>query len=271
MKKAKQVLAIIAVVLLLGMYAAAFILAFQSSPQASFFFRVAIGATILVPVLLYLILFVARMIKPQKSAVIDAIVFDMGFVLIDWPWEEYAAEAGFSQEAIDAIRDRVVKTPLWREFDRSLKSEEEIISEIVAQIPEYEEDFRSLLPGMDRCCETYWYTEDWIKGLKRKGYKVYFLSNWGHERHDNVAKRGVMDFTKWMDGGIWSYECHEVKPEAAIYQRLIRKYRLNPGRTIFIDDNEENVEAAKREGMSGIVFRDINDATEKLASVGVRW
>ena len=71
MKKTKQVLAIIAIVLLLGMYVAAFVLAFMKSEHAQILFRAALGATILVPVLLYLVLMVARMLKPAKSAVID--------------------------------------------------------------------------------------------------------------------------------------------------------------------------------------------------------
>ena len=96
MKKTKQVLAIVGIVLLAGMYVSAFVLAFQKSPQAQFFFRLAIGATILVPVLLYLILMVARMVRPQKSAVVDSLVFDLGKVLVDWPWEECAAEMGIS-------------------------------------------------------------------------------------------------------------------------------------------------------------------------------
>ena len=100
MKKTKQVLAIIAIVLLLGMYVAAFVLAFMKSEHAQILFRAALGATILVPVLLYLVLMVARMLKPAKSAVIDAIIFDLGLVLIDWPWEEHAASVGISEEAI---------------------------------------------------------------------------------------------------------------------------------------------------------------------------
>ncbi len=271
MKKTKQVLAIVGIVLLAGMYVSAFVLAFQKSPQAQFFFRLAIGATILVPVLLYLILMVARMVRPQKSAVVDSLVFDLGKVLVDWPWEECAAEMGISEEAVAAIRDRVVLTPLWREFDRSRKEDDEIIRDVLAQIPEYEAEFRKILPVMHECCEPFWYTESWLRALKRKGYKLYYLSNWGRTGHDAAVARGAMDFTKLMDGGIWSYEYQEVKPEPQIYQRLIRKYHLNPGRTIFIDDNKENVDAAKREGMGGIVFTDINDAAEKLAAVGVRW
>ena len=271
MKNAKRVLAIIAIVLILGMYAAAFVLSFQKSEHSQALFRGAIGATILVPVLLYLILMVARVIRPQKSAVIDAIVFDVGLVLVDWPWEEAAAGLGISEEAIAAVRERVVRNPAWREFDRSLKPDSEIVEDLVKLVPEYEREFREIVENMDECCEEYWYTKDWIKGLKAKGYKLYYLSNWGRERHDRVAARGVMDFTKWMDGGIWSYECHEVKPEREIYQRLIRKYHLNPSRTLFIDDSEANVEGAKREGMSGIVFKDMADVTEKLAGIGVKW
>lgn len=271
MKKTKRVLALVAVALILGMYVAAFVLSFMKSENAQFLFRLAIGATVLVPVLLYLILMVARVLRPSKSPVIDAIVFDVGLVLVDWPWEEYASTLGISEEAIRAIGDRVVRTPAWREFDRSAKPDDEITDELVKLVPEYEAELRLLIRRMDECCAPYWYTDEWLRSLKQKGYKLYYLSNWGRERHDNVAERGVMDFTKWMDGGVWSYEYHEVKPEKEIYRRLIRTFRLDPGRTLFIDDSAANVEAARREGMSGVVFKNYTDVTEKLAAIGVKW
>ena len=271
MKKTKQVLAIIAIVLLLGMYVAAFVLAFMKSEHAQILFRTALGATILVPVLLYLVLMVARMLKPAKSAVIDAVIFDLGLVLIDWPWEEHAASVGISEEAIREIGEKVIHDPAWLEFDRSEKPEEEIVNDLVKLVPGYEEDLRKLIATMDKCCEPFWYTEGWLKGLRQKGYKLYYLSNWSRTGQHKVAERGAMDFLKLMDGGVWSYEHHEVKPEKEIFQRIIRQYQLNPARTIFIDDNEGNVAAAKKEGLVAIRFLDINDITEKLGSLGVKW
>ena len=64
MKKMKQILAITAVILLVGMYVAAFIFSFMDGELGTALFRAALGATILVPVFCYLVLMVVRAAKP---------------------------------------------------------------------------------------------------------------------------------------------------------------------------------------------------------------
>lgn len=54
-----------------------------------------------------------------------------------------------------------------------------------------------------------------------------------------------------------------VKPEAGIYTYLLEQYALVPGESLFIDDMEENVEAARKCGLQGYRF---DGDTEKL-----RW
>ena len=66
MKKIKQILALIGVVLLVCMYAATLIFALIDSPAASGLFRASVAATILVPVLLYAFILVARLLKNHK-------------------------------------------------------------------------------------------------------------------------------------------------------------------------------------------------------------
>ncbi len=64
---------------------------------------------------------------------------------------------------------------------------------------------------------------------------------------------------------------HEIKPDRAIFDALAEKYGLNLGECVFIDDREDNVEAAKSYGMQGIVFTGYEDACEKLRALGVNF
>ena len=271
MKKLKQILAIAAIVLILGMYAAAFVFSMMKSEAAQGLFRGAIGATILVPVLLYLFLMVARAVKPVKSAVIDTIIFDAGFVLIDEPWEELAASIGLTEEVTQAIGRDVMGRPEWAKFDRGEWTRDEAYAFFAGRVPGHEEEVMHFLETLDDCFVPYWYSEDWIRSLKRKGYKVYILSNWSRESHDFLVKKGVFDLVREADGAVWSYACGLAKPDPAIYEHLLRTYRVDPSRAVFLDDNPDNVAAARKCGISAIRFRDYPDAEEKLASVGVRW
>ena len=75
MKNAKRILAIVAIVLLLGMYVITFIFALGKSEAAGAFFRGSLAMTIIVPILLYAFLLVAKVLRPSKSAMIDAVIF----------------------------------------------------------------------------------------------------------------------------------------------------------------------------------------------------
>ena len=59
-----------------------------------------------------------------------------------------------------------------------------------------------------------------------------------------------------------------MKPEPAIYDYLLNTHSLNPKETIFIDDLEENILAAKLKGIHGIVFKTPLELLETLESLG---
>ena len=45
-----------------------------------------------------------------------------------------------------------------------------------------------------------------------------------------------------------------MKPDPRIYRILLERYDIAPERAVFFDDRPDNVEAARREGIRGIVF-----------------
>ena len=70
-----------------------------------------------------------------------------------------------------------------------------------------------------------------------------------------------------MDGGVFSYQEHVIKPDERIYQILLERYALLPEETLFLDDNAENIAAAQKLGIHGIVFTNLPEAkaqAEKL-------
>ncbi|HIZ75945.1 MAG TPA: hypothetical protein H9723_12005 [Candidatus Mediterraneibacter stercoravium] len=63
MKKAKRILALTGAILLVCLYAATLVFALMDSPAASGLLKAAVAATILVPVLLYAFILVARLLN----------------------------------------------------------------------------------------------------------------------------------------------------------------------------------------------------------------
>ncbi len=61
-----------------------------------------------------------------------------------------------------------------------------------------------------------------------------------------------------------SSEVKFVKPEIEIYQCLLEKYHLKAEETVFLDDRKDNIEAAEKCGIYGIVFQGYEEGKEEL-------
>lgn len=101
---------------------------------------------------------------------------------------------------------------------------------------------------------------DFLRSLKPR-LKTGLISNaWSGLRAYIVDKK----FDDAFDTITISAEVRVAKPEARIYQLALEQARVQPEAAIFVDDFIENVEAARRLGMSAIHFRDAESALDEL-------
>ena len=89
--------------------------------------------------------------------------------------------------------------------------------------------------------------------LKKAGYRLFLLSNtidvhWGYcvEHLFPYQNHGVEDY---FEHCFLSQRMHLAKPDARIYEEVIRQANINPDETLFIDDLKENCEAAEKLGI----------------------
>lgn len=196
---------------------------------------------------------------------INTVIFDIGNVLASFRWADLFHDLGFTGEKFERIASATVLHPtMWNEFDRSLMSDEEIITKCIERAPEYEQEIRLLFSKTELLVEEYTYSADWIKSLKNRGYRVYLLSNYGKTSFEAARDKGRLSFLPLVDGGVISYEVQIVKPEPGIYEALLAKYNLKAEECVFLDDKAENVEAAKQLGFYGIVVENYEQAKIKL-------
>lgn len=199
---------------------------------------------------------------------ISNIIFDIGNVLASFRWKDLFQEMGFTGEKFERIAAATVLHPtMWNEFDRSLMSDEAIITKCIERAPEYEQEIRLLFSKTELLVEEYTYSKGWIEHLKAQGHKVYLLSNYGKTSFEAARDHGRLSFLPLVDGGVISYEVQMVKPEPGIYQALLEKYSLKAEECVFLDDRAENIEAAKALGFQGIVVEDYEQAKLKLEHV----
>lgn len=95
---------------------------------------------------------------------------------------------------------------------------------------------------------------DWVLGL-RDNYTVYLLSNTNHS-HIQYLHRvmlphiGVVDFEQtYFEKVYYSHKVKMRKPNHDIYEYVINDAGIDPAESIFIDDNLDNINAAREVGL----------------------
>jgi 2-haloacid dehalogenase len=104
-----------------------------------------------------------------------------------------------------------------------------------------------------------------LKDLDR--YQLLALTNWSAETFPIALQR--FDFLHWFDGRVVSGEEKTRKPFIEIYQTLINRYNVDPGRAIYTDDNTRNLHPAKDLGMQTIHFQNPGQFREALVQLRV--
>ena len=193
------------------------------------------------------------------------IILDIGRVLIGFEWKEYIRKL-FDEETGQRVTDAIWKDGRWYELDRGVLDEEEILESFYHEEPALRQEIKETFDRVGECLFRCDYAIPWIEGLKAQGFNVYYLSN--YSEHLMRVNPGVLDFLPHMDGGVFSCYVKRIKPDPAIYQCLLEKYGLCAEECLFIDDREENIDAAREMGMQAVRFENYEQAREITDGLG---
>ena len=199
---------------------------------------------------------------------ITTIIFDMGNVLVQFRWRQLYREMGLTGERFERMADATVRNPVWNEIDKGNYTDEQMLEAFIANAPELEEEIRDLMYNRFRgYLRKFDYTDDWLDGLKSKGYRIYILSNFSRKGIEDVPEE--LDYMSKADGAVISYREGLIKPDPAIYRLLFERYGIDPAEAVFIDDTAENIKTAKRLGLNTVLFTGKEAADGELAKLGV--
>ena len=199
---------------------------------------------------------------------ITTIIFDIGNVLAAYSWEGALKHLGYPEETIDIIGNAVFRSADWNEMDRGVLTLEELLQRFIKNAPDYEKEIRQVIYNYKDMIHQYDYTRPWLKELKKRGLRIYYLSNYGEFGVQETQE--ALNFRDLMDGGIFSYEVKIIKPSRWIFEELLFRYNIRPEEALFFDDNAANAEAACQVGIHGIQFLGYEDARQKLESLLAR-
>ena len=107
----------------------------------------------------------------------------------------------------------------------------------------------------------------WQLALKQRGLLTAICSNMGDSTLASVE--GAFDWIHRFDVLIWSCELGVVKPGAAIYRHTLAELGTLPEETLFIDDKQENIDAARALGIRAIQFSSVERLRQELIADGL--
>jgi 2-haloacid dehalogenase len=195
------------------------------------------------------------------------IVFDIGNVLLHWdPRHLYRKIFGTEQEVEWFLAN--VCHPAWNlELDRGVA-----LAEAVAEATGRHPDFAEAIKAYDtRWHETLPHAIDGTVAifheLREQGTPLYAITNWHHEKFRETKTR--FPFLTMFRDIVVSGDEHLVKPDSAIYNRLLERNKLKPEDCLFIDDSLKNVKGAEAVGMKAHHFTGPEGLRAELVRLGV--
>jgi 2-haloacid dehalogenase len=196
----------------------------------------------------------------------DAVLFDLGGVLIDWnPRYLYRAHFAENEAAMEHFLTHVCAGDWNHEIDAgkrfadAVAERQRLFPSHAELIALWESGWETMLG--DAIAETVAILEE----LKARGLRLYALTNWSYETFPIARRR--FDFLDWFQDIVVSGEVKLAKPDPRIFDLARTRCRLAPGATVYIDDAPRNVEAARALGFHALHFQEPARLRHELAAL----
>jgi len=197
---------------------------------------------------------------------VDAVVFDLGGVLIDWDPRHLYCTVFATDEALEYFLGSVCSLEWHFQHDRGAPMSQ-TVPDLAARFPEYHDEIMrwteqdAMIRGaLDEVVEL-------LRRLRTRSVRCFALTNWPAESFDRARER--FPFLGWFDGIVISGEERIAKPEPAIFRRLLDRYGLDAQSTLFVDNSRENIDAAQTLGFQTHLFHTAGALAADLARRGL--
>jgi 2-haloacid dehalogenase len=182
---------------------------------------------------------------------VEAVVFDIGNVLIEWHPRRYfdrvlgarQSAAFFAAVDIDAMMTRIdAGAPFFDTIAATARAHPDWAPALAHFRDNWADLASPEIPGSVQV----------LQALRARGVPVFALSNFGAENFALSAARHP--FLASFDRRYISARLRQAKPAPAIYETLERDSGVPPGALLFTDDRPENIATARARGWQTHLF-----------------
>ncbi len=196
---------------------------------------------------------------------ITSIIFDLGNVLINWKPTEFLENNGFPDKEKELILRDIFNSKEWLMIDNGDISTLEAIERIASRSSLSKSKIKAVFDLRLKIITPIEQNIKLLPELKKRGYRLYFLSNFPDDIFDEV--RNKYKFFNLFDGGEISARLNASKPSKKIFRLFLSRYSLKPEECIFIDDSEQNAYSARKIGIISIHLVKPELLKEKLEEI----
>ena len=198
---------------------------------------------------------------------LNTVVFDVGKVLFEWDLRHLFAKFIDDADELEWFVTHVV-TPQWHFQHDAGRPLADMVPERIAEFPQYAAlidayatRFNETIPGpVEGSLEI-------VSELSERRVPLFAITNFGAEFWDLFRPTQPI-FDHFGDIIVSGVE-KMVKPDPAIYALALKRFSLNPGEAMFVDDNIDNVISARANGFVAHHFKDASALRKELAEHGL--
>lgn len=195
------------------------------------------------------------------------VIFDVGRVLFEWDLRHLFAKLIADRDELEMFVTTVV-TPEWhfqsdqgRPLAAMLTERKALFPEYADLIDAYAARFNETIPGpMEGMV-------DLVERLDTSGVPLFAITNFGHEFWQGFRPTQPL-FDRFGDIVVSGTE-QLAKPDPAIFRLALKRFAIAPHEALFVDDNKDNVAAARSLGIASHHFKDAATLETDLGRYGL--
>lgn len=198
-------------------------------------------------------------------------VFDFGGVVFNWKpavllqqvLPHHAVDEASARDCAAAIFQGFHPTSDWALFDQGGIEPEALAHRIATRTGLSPDEVRTVIEAIPPHLVPDAGTVALMDELRGQGHQIYFLSNMPAGYADELERSH--HFFDWFEDGIFSARIGQIKPNADIFETAVRQFATAGVPTVFIDDVQHNIDAARPHGWQGIRFESAQQVRAALA------
>ena len=189
-------------------------------------------------------------------------LFDLGGVFFDWHPRHFYKSLFSSEKEMNYFLTYICNDE-WNIKQDAGKLIKDAENELIQKFPNYSKEIKMYYANHRKMIRAiYQSSVDKLLELKSLNYLCYALSNWSAETFVGMIED--YPFLNKFDDLLISGQNNLKKPDIAIYELAISRFKLIPEKTVFIDDNLENILVAKKLNFKTIHLINPNLINEEL-------